>query len=195
MNKLIIDRISQSIEVKNRMLNDERLLSLIEEVATLIAESLKRGGKIIIGGNGGSESDSLHFAGEIIGRFQKERKPWPAIVLGSDPASLTAISNDYGYENAYARELLGYASNGDVFFGISTSGNSKNIINAVEAAKNINCTSVALLGGNGGKLSEIADYSIIIPENITSRVQECHILIIHIICELVELFMLEDCNE
>lgn len=183
---IIIQRFQDSILVKNKIIRDQILVKKIETAADMIYESFKYGGKLIIGGNGGSESDSLHFAGEIVGRFQKEREPWPAIVLGSDQATLTAIANDYGYEEAYARQAKAYASVNDVFIGISTGGNSVNIVRAVDAVKRIGCKTIALLGRDGGKIVNMVDCPIVVPSDITARIQESHITIIHIICELLE---------
>ena len=140
-------------------------------------------------GNGGSASDALHFAGEIIGRFQREREAWPAIVLNADVATMTAIANDYGYEEIFSRQAEGHCKPGDVFIGISTSGNSKNVIKAIRAAKKKGCKTAGLLGKEGGMIKDIVDYSIIIPCNVTARIQECHILLIHIICEIVERYL------
>lgn len=184
---LITDRISESIAVKQRILQDAELQRLIEGAANVIVASLKAGGKLVIGGNGGSESDSLHMAGEIVGRFQKERDPWPAYVLGSDITSLTAIANDYSYGEAYAREAKAFVKDQDVLLGISTSGNSENVLKAVKLVKkDTNAKVIALLGKDGGLIKEFADYPIIVPSNVTARIQESHIMIIHIICELVE---------
>lgn len=184
---LITDRISESIAVKQRILQDTELQKLIEGAANAIVASLKAGGKLVIGGNGGSESDSLHMAGEIVGRFQKERDPWPAYVLGSDITSLTAIANDYSYGEAYSREAKAFVKDQDVFLGISTSGNSENVLKAIKLVKkDTNAKVIALLGKDGGAIKEHADFPIIVPSNVTARIQESHIMIIHIICELVE---------
>ncbi len=183
---LIQQRINDSINLKKSLLENEQLLSIVAQVADIIKTSLANGGKLVICGNGGSASDALHFAGEIVGRFQKERNPWPAVVLNADVTTLTAIANDYGYEEAFARQTKAHLTDKDVFIGISTSGNSKNIIKAVDVAKTVGAKTIAFLGKDGGVLGNIVDYPIIVPCNITARVQECHIMLIHIICEIVE---------
>lgn len=183
---MIRDRIQESIDTKKRILDSAAILNSIEQIAAEIILCLKNGGKLVIGGNGGSESDSLHFAGEIVGRFQKERNPWPAVVLGADPVMLTAIANDYGYDEAYARQAKAYIRQGDILFTISTSGNSKNLVNAIEAVAEAGCKTIALLGRDGGKMKDMVDYAIIVPSDVTARIQESHITIIHILCEMIE---------
>lgn len=189
---IIRQRIDDSINLKKSLLENEQLIATVTQVADIIKTSLGNGGKIIICGNGGSASDALHFAGEIVGRFQKERNPWPAVVLNADVATLTAIANDYGYEEAFARQAKAHLTDKDIFVGISTSGNSKNIIKAVDVAKTVGAKSVAFLGKDGGALGRIVDYPIIVQSNNTARVQECHIMLIHIICEIVENLMSEE---
>ncbi len=189
---IIKDTIIESIETKQRLFNDESLIKTIEEAADSIETALKSGKKLIIGGNGGSESDSLHFAGEIVGRFLRERDPWSAIVLGANVASLTAIANDYGYGKAYAREAKAYTQEGDVLIAISTSGNSENLVQAILAIKGVSCTTIGLLGRDGGKLRDMVDFPIVVPSDITARIQESHITIIHILCDLVERGMVEE---
>lgn len=189
---IIRQRIDDSINLKKSLLENEQLITTVTQVADIIKTSLGNGGKIIICGNGGSASDALHFAGEIVGRFQKERNPWPAVVLNADVATLTAIANDYGYEEAFARQAKAHLTDKDIFVGISTSGNSKNIIKAVDVAKTVGAKSVAFLGKDGGALGRIVDYPIIVQSNNTARVQECHIMLIHIICEIVENLLSEE---
>ena len=158
----------------------------VQKIAETIASALKNGNKLLICGNGGSCSDSQHFAGEIVGRFQKERKAWSAIVLNSDVATMTAIANDYSYDEVFARQAEAHTNKDDIFIGISTSGNSENVLRALKTAKSKGAKVVALLGKDGGKISHEADYPLTVRYNITARVQECHICIIHILCELVE---------
>lgn len=189
---IIRQRIDDSINLKKSLLENEQLITTVTQVADIIKTSLGNGGKIIICGNGGSASDALHFAGEIVGRFQKERNPWPAVVLNADVATLTAIANDYGYEEVFARQAKAHLNDKDIFVGISTSGNSKNIIKAVDVAKTVGAKSVAFLGKDGGALGRIVDYPIIVQSNNTARVQECHIMLIHIICEIVENLLSEE---
>ena len=185
-NAIIYSRIKDNIELKTRLLNDNKFILSVDKLAKEIISCIKRGNKIILCGNGGSASDALHFAGEIIGRFQKEREAWPALVLNADVATMTAIANDYGYDQIYSRQIYGQVDRDDIFIGISTSGNSKNIINANEAARKKGAKTAALLGKDGGELLNMVDLSVLIPCDITARVQECHILTIHIICEIVE---------
>lgn len=183
---IIRQRIQESIHLKEEILDDDELLAEIISTVDSIVKSLKAGHKLVICGNGGSEADSLHFAGEIVGRFQKERSPWPAVVLGADPATLTAIANDYGYEKTFARQAKAFVQDGDVFIGISTSGNSQNIVNAIEEIRDVMCTTVGLLGKDGGFIRNLVNHAIVVPDDVTARIQESHITIIHVICELIE---------
>lgn len=192
MRKEIEKVIIESINTKQKLLENNLLLAQIELLSNKIVDCLENNGKLVVCGNGGSASDALHFAGEIVGRFLKERKPWPAVVLNADVTTLTAIANDYGYDEAFARQAEAHLTAKDIFIGISTSGSSKNVIKAVEVAKKIGANTVAFLGKDGGKIKELVDIPIVIPCNITARVQECHIMIIHIVCELVENFMTRD---
>ncbi len=184
--QLIRKRISDSISVKQKLLFNEQLLSTVSELADGIVDCVRHGGKLVICGNGGSASDALHFAGEIVGRFVKERKAWPAVVLNADVATMTAIANDYGYEEVFARQAEGHLKPEDIFIGISTSGNSENVYRALLKAKEIGAKTACLVGKDGGKIGREADYPIIVPCNVTARVQECHINIIHILCEISE---------
>ncbi len=186
MKEVITNRIKESIQAKQKILQDEIMIDLIQQIAGTISNCIKSGGKIVLCGNGGSASDALHFAGEIVGRFKKERSAWPAIVLNSNEATMTAIANDYGYDEVFARQVDAFVSKGDIFIGFSTSGNSKNVYKAVLSAKKKNANTVAFLGKNGGIIGDITDKSIIIPSDDTARIQECHIMLIHIICEIVE---------
>lgn len=179
--------LKNSIEVKEKILESEFLIEQIDETCKLINESLLNGGKVILCGNGGSASDSIHIAGEMLGRFKLEREAIPAITLNADIASLTAISNDYGFENVYVRQLMGLMNKEDIFIGISTSGNSKNVLNAIRWAKEKGRKTIALLGNDGGDIKRYADIPIIIPSQDTARIQEAHITIGHILCELIEL--------
>lgn len=175
-----------SIALKEKIASDNTIKYLIVQVAEIIADSLAKGGKILICGNGGSASDALHFCGEIVGRFQKERKAAPAISLNADVATMTAVGNDYGFDMIFERGVQAFMKPEDVFIGISTSGNSENVFRAVKTAKSIGGTTVALLGKTGGKIKTETDISIIVPCENTARIQESHICIIHIICNLVE---------
>ena len=186
MNNIICKRIKQSIELKQNMLMDTVLLKNVLELATAIANCIKNDGKLVLCGNGGSASDALHFAGESVGRFQNERNPWPAVVLNADVATLTAIANDYGYDDVFARQTEAHIRKGDVFIGITTSGNSANVLKAAEVAKEKQALIASLTGRDGGKISQISDYSLIVRDDVTARIQECHIMLIHILCELIE---------
>lgn len=162
--------------------NEENLINSIN----IITNALKNGNKILICGNGGSAADSQHFAAEIVGRYKLERKGYPAIALSTDTSILTAIGNDYGFEKIFERQIEALGNNGDILIGISTSGNSENVINAVKIAKNMGIYTIGLLGKEGGKLNNLVDLSLLVPSNNTPRVQECHLTIYHVICEEVE---------
>lgn len=183
---LIKKRIEESIHVKQRILGNEEMICGIRAAAAMIESCLGGGGKILLCGNGGSASDALHLAGEFVGRFQKERKALPAIALNSDAAVMTAIANDYGYARVFSRIVEGLMDDRDVLIGISTSGNSENVYNAILAAKRQGGKSIAFVGGGGGRIKENADISLVVPDGCTARIQESHIMMGHIICELVE---------
>ena len=158
----------------------------IETLAQKIIECFKKGGKVILMGNGGSAGDAQHIAAEFVGRYKKERKSYPALALNTNTSSLTAIGNDYGYDVSFSRQVEGFANKGDVVIGISSSGNSKNVYKALELAKQKGCYTAAFLGKDGGNIKDIADLAIIVRSNNTPRIQECHIFIGHTLCELVE---------
>ena len=158
----------------------------MEKVAKVLIDCLKNDGTIFWCGNGGSASDSQHLAGELVGRFGGDRKPLKSIALNADSAVMTCIVNDYGYEHIFSRQLEALGSKGDVLVGITTSGNSKNVLNAFEVAKNKGVWTIGLLGKGGGLAIDLVDESIIISSNSTARVQEMHILIGHILCDLIE---------
>lgn len=178
--------IEESINVKKSIINDKEILERIQTAADMIKDCINNGNKVLICGNGGSASDALHITGELVGRFQKERKSMASVCLNADVATMTAIANDYGYEYIFSRAVEGIMKRGDILIGISTSGNSVNVYNAVKSTAEIGGKSIALLGKTGGKINEIADLSIIIPSDNTARIQESHIMIGHIICEQVE---------
>lgn len=186
MNELIKERLKESIQVKEKILSDDVLISQIAELGEKIAEAISSGHKLVLCGNGGSASDALHFAGEIVGRFQKERDPWPAVVLNADVTTMTAIANDYSYDDVFARQASAHVNTGDVFIGISTSGNSENVLRAAKVSQEKGAYTAALLGKTGGKIGKIVDCPIIVPSNVTARIQESHICIIHILCEITE---------
>lgn len=183
---LIEQRLKESIAVKETIIENESLINMIAELSEKIIGVIQAGNKLVLCGNGGSASDALHFAGEIVGRFQKERSGWSAVVLNADLATMTAVANDYGYENVFARQAEGHIRPGDIFIGITTSGNSENVIRAAKVAKEKGAITAGFLGKDGGKMKDIVDYPIVVACNNTARVQESHICIIHILCELVE---------
>ena len=162
------------------------LLPQISTVAECLRDCLKRGNKILLMGNGGSAADSQHIAAEIVGRYKRERRGLPAIALTTDTSTLTSIGNDYGFEFIFSRQVEALCNSLDVVIGISTSGNSVNVVRAIETAKQIGATTVALTGGSGGKLAALCDYSLIMPSSDTPRIQEAHIFIGHSLCGLVE---------
>ena len=165
----------------------ERELSpRIAEMVTLLVETFERGGKLLVMGNGGSAADAQHFVAEIVGRFKMERKGLPAIALSTDTSILTAIGNDYGFDNVFRRQIEALAAPGDLIVGISTSGNSPNVQQALELAREKGCRTVGLLGKDGGSIKNVCDLALIVPTNDTPRVQEGHITIIHIVCDLLE---------
>lgn len=187
MKNLIISRVADSIEVKKSIIQNDDLLIQIEKLANDIIHCLDNKGKVLICGNGGSASDALHMAGELLGRFQVERKGLPVVALNSDIATLTAVANDYGYDDVFARQVEALMNKEDLFIGISTSGNSKNVYNAMQVAKKVGGKTSALLGKDGGKMYKEVDIPILVPSNIVARVQESHITIIHILCEIIDL--------
>lgn len=184
--EVIKRRLKQSADIKISIVEDLEMINMIKKVSDEILETLKQNGKILICGNGGSASDALHMAGEMVGRFQTDRNGWPAIALNADVASITAIANDYGYDKIFERATEAYMDKNDLLVGISTSGNSENVYRAILKAIEIGGKTVALLGKDGGKIGKSADYPIIIKSDITARIQESHITVIHILCELVE---------
>ena len=178
-------QIVASIAVKQAVLGDENLVTQIETLAANCVQCLRSGGKIIFAGNGGSFADAQHLSAEFISRFMFDRAPLASIVLGANNSAISAIGNDYGYEQVFARELMGISKKGDVFIPISTSGNSPNILAAAKQAKQQGLVTVALTGAGSGRLASICE-CLSVPSNETARVQECHIMVGHIICGLVE---------
>jgi D-sedoheptulose 7-phosphate isomerase len=155
-------------------------------VANELSATMQRGGKILIMGNGGSAADSQHIAAEIVGRYKKERRGLPAIALTTDTSIITSIGNDYGYDYIFARQIEALCRPEDLVIGITTSGNSKNVVNAIIEANSIGATTVGLTGGTGGKLSELCKFNLIMPSNDTPRIQEAHIFIGHSLCGMME---------
>lgn len=177
--------VEQSILVKQKLLDDPILQQAILEVSAVVEAALRAGNKVMLAGNGGSAADAQHIAAELVSRFEFDRPGLASISLTTDTSMLTAIGNDYGYEHVFARQVQANGRAGDVFIGISTSGNSKNVILAVESCKKMGIVTVALCGA-GGRLKELCDHALAIPSTHTPRIQECHILVGHIVCALVE---------
>lgn len=176
-----------SIDTKQALINDTKRLEGLLEVAKVASSTIKAGHKIMLCGNGGSAADSQHIAAELIGRFEKERRSMAAIALTTDTSALTAIGNDYGYDQVFARQVEGLGQSGDLLIGISTSGNSKNVVKAMEVAQSKGIRTVALVGDKPeGAMQAVADYVLAAPSTNTARIQECHILIMHTLCQLVE---------
>lgn len=184
MADLIKDIIRESIKVKEAVLST--MARDIKTVADMIATSLKKDGKVILFGNGGSAADAQHIAAELVGRFKLERQALAAISLTTNTSILTSIANDYGYEEIFSRQLEGVASDNDIAIGISTSGNARNVITGILEARKMGIKTVALTGSGGGELATITDIALIVPSDNTPRIQESHITIGHILCELVE---------
>jgi len=178
--------IEGSIQVKQALLKDEQLMLEIEKVVHAITHAFKKGNAVYFAGNGGSAADAQHLAAEFSGRFYKDRKALPSDALHCNSSYLTAVANDYSFDVIYARLLEGLAKPGDVLVGISTSGNSGNIVKAFEMAKSIGVVTVGFTGTSGGQMKPLSDFLINIPSTTTPRIQESHILVGHIICELVE---------
>jgi D-sedoheptulose 7-phosphate isomerase len=181
----ITANIDEHIKVISALKSGDAMATL-KKIGDLIVSSLKNGGKVMIAGNGGSAADAEHIAGEFIGRYLYDRRPLPAIALNTDTAVLTCVGNDYSYNDIYLRQVQAIAKKGDVFWGISTSGNSANVVSAAEAAKKMGAIVVAFTGEKGGKLKEIADACFCSPSSRTNRIQEIHMLGYHIVCELME---------
>lgn len=183
MEEVITVEIDESVKVKSLL---KSKAPSIADAAEIMISSINSGGKIIFCGNGGSAADSQHIAAELVGKFMAKRNALPAIALTTNTSILTAIANDFSYDDVFARQVQALAGKNDVLVAISTSGRSRNVINAVKAAKSANCKTIALTGSHGGDLTSLADVSINVPSDNTQRIQECHILIGHILCGLVE---------
>jgi len=190
MSEKIRSIIQASIDVKKAVLADEALVAQIQTVAEKVAEVFKAGGRVYFCGNGGSAADAQHLAAEFTGRFYHDREPLPAEALHCNTSFLTAVANDYSYDQIYERMIKAQGRNGDVLFGISTSGNSKNIILAQIEAQKRGMTVISFTGATGGKMKDSCDFLFNVPSTDTPRIQESHILIGHIICQLVEEMMM-----
>ena len=186
MHKKIQDIIKASIDTKQHILQNEELLTIINKVVDVITTAFKNGNRLYLCGNGGSAADAQHLAAEFSGRFYKDRKALPAEALHCNTSYLTSVANDYGFETVYSRMIDGIGQSGDVLIGLSTSGNSANIINAFEVAKEKGIITIAFTGITGGQMKSISNYLINVPSSDTPRIQESHIMVGHIICQLVE---------
>ena len=186
INQYVKSHFEDSIQVKNQILQDKDLIELIQKVALITTNAYKNGFKTMLAGNGGSAADAQHIAGEFVSRFYFDRPGIPSIALTTDTSILTAIGNDYGYDRLFARQVQAQGVKGDIFIGISTSGNSTNIIEALKVCKEKEIISIGLTGQSGGKMADLCDYCIKVPSNCTPRIQESHIVIGHIICAIVE---------
>ena len=184
MKEFVIQAFTESATVKQQFVREHA--DRIVEVAKLLATAFRQGHKILLFGNGGSATDAAHIAAEFVGRYKRERDPLPALALATDIAAITCIANDYGYDELFARQVRAHGQKGDVAIAISTSGNSPNVLKGVEAAKSCGLTTVAWTGGTGGKLAALVDYPFVVPSKVTARIQESHITLGHVLCELTE---------
>ena len=185
MDQLIEQRLHDHLVVLRALMASD-LPQKLEQCAEYIEKALSEGHKVMFCGNGGSAADSQHLAAEFVGRFQKERKGLPAVALTVDTSILTAVANDYGYDTVFSRQVQALGEPGDVLIGISTSGNSKNVLLAIEEAKNKGMLCIGMTAEGGGKMAEVSDICLAVPAKVTARVQEMHILMGHILCELVD---------
>ena len=181
---MILQELNEHLETVQNLINNTT--EDIKQGCKLITETINNGNFVYLAGNGGSAADAQHIAAELTGRFIKERKPLPGLALTTDTSALTAIANDYGYNLTFSRQLEAFAKPGDLFIAISTSGNSKSILNALKVAKETGCKTIGLSGRGGGVMSELCDVSIVVPSVVTARIQEMHILVGHIFCKAVD---------
>ncbi len=184
MQTVVLAAFADSAQVKQQFAREHA--DRIVQVATLIVSAFRHGNKVLLFGNGGSSTDAAHIAAEFVGRYKRERAPLPAIALATDIAAITCIANDYGYEELFARQLRAHGRKGDIAIGISTSGNSPNVLKGIAAARDCGLTTVAWTGATGGQLAGLVDYAFVVPSAVTSRIQESHITLGHVLCELVE---------
>jgi len=186
MQTFITDHITQSLSVKQAVLNNKNILNILEKICELALDTYKHGGKILAAGNGGSAADAQHLVAELVSRFYFDRPGLPAIALTTDTSILTAVGNDYGYEHVFSRQVEAQGMAGDLFIAISTSGNSANILKALTMAKAKKIKTVGLTGHSGGKMAALCDYCICVPSQDTPRIQEAHTLIAHTLCAVIE---------
>ena len=192
MQEIITKRFKESVESKQALLDNKELTVLMSEIAQKMIHALRNGNKIMFCGNGGSAVDAMHLAAELSGRYYFDRKPLNAEALCADNAFLTAVANDYGYEKVFSRLLTAKGKSGDILVGLSTSGNSQNVVNAFEYARSQDILTVGFTGQNTCKMDPLSDYLFKAPSADTPRIQECHMLVGHILCELVEIDFLKD---
>lgn len=185
-SKLICQRFLESASLKEEMSHSEEIIRTLSQIVEVIIQAYKNGGKVILFGNGGSAADSQHIAAELVGRFYLTREPLPAISMTTNTSSITAISNDFSFDEIFLRQVKGLGRGGDIAIGISTSGNSRNVILALDEAKRRDLTTIAFTGSSGGELRDRVDFCLRIPSSDTARIQEGHITAGHIMCELVE---------
>jgi D-sedoheptulose 7-phosphate isomerase len=184
MREFVLQAFNDSATVKQQFVRDHA--DRIVEVAKLIVRRFREGHKVLLFGNGGSATDAAHIAAEFVGRYKRDRAPLPAIALATDIAAITCIANDYGYDELFARQVCAHGQKGDIAIAISTSGNSPNVLKGVEAAKSCGLTTVAWTGGTGGQLAAMVDFPFVVPSKVTARIQESHITLGHVLCELTE---------
>jgi D-sedoheptulose 7-phosphate isomerase len=180
----VIEAFETSADVKNEFIRTHA--ERVVEVGQLLIRAFREGKKVMLFGNGGSATDASHIAAEFVGRYRRDRDPLPALALGADMAALTCIANDYDFTDIFSRQVLAHGRKGDVAIAISTSGNSLNVIRGVEAAHDRGLVTVGWTGATGGKLTDLVDYSFRVPSSVTARIQECHITLGHVLCELIE---------
>ena len=180
----IIAAFETSADVKNEFIRTHA--ERVVEVGQLLIRAFREGKKVMLFGNGGSATDASHIAAEFVGRYRRDRDPLPALALGTDMAALTCIANDYDFTDIFSRQILAHGRKGDVAVAISTSGNSLNVIRGVEAAHDRGLVTVGWTGATGGKLTDLVDYCFCVPSSVTARIQECHITLGHVLCELIE---------
>jgi D-sedoheptulose 7-phosphate isomerase len=184
MKDFVLNAFSESASVKQQFVSEHA--DRIVQIATILATAFRDGHKVLLFGNGGSATDAAHIASEFVGRYKRARPPLPAIALTTDFAAITCIANDYGYDELFTRQIRAHGQKGDLAIAISTSGNSPNVLKGVAAARECGMTTIAWTGGTGGKLTALVDYPFVVPSTVTARIQESHITLGHVLCELVE---------
>ena len=192
--RLACDRLRESIELKQSMLSNDELLGVLDEAAQACIKCLASGGKLLLFGNGGSAADAQHIAAELVGRYLLSRGALAAVALTTNMSSITAIANDYSYDEVFSRQLEALGNEGDVAIGLSTSGESPNVIAALSTARKKGLTTIGITGGNGGHLRYLVDYCLCVPSSSTPRIQEAHMWLGHTLCEIIELHFHHECD-